>query len=200
MGRDKNRARRRFLGTISAGLPAALLGLGTGTGLGLGLPDPAPDARKARELGESLEAPAVIVGDDRITCRKHPLDLGACEAVCVVDMNRDGRLDIVSGENWYEQVRPARGRGFRFIKHKFRDIPYSAPYIEDLSDLAIDVNGDGHPDIVTCSHWSKPLTWWENPGSRGGPWREHVMVTEGSPIEFTFLVDLLNTGTPLQLL
>ena len=33
---------------------------------------------------------------------KHQLDAGANEAATVADINRDGRLDIVSGENWYE--------------------------------------------------------------------------------------------------
>ena len=140
-----------------------------------------------------------IAGDDAILFRKHTLDLGCSETVTVADVNRDGRLDIVCGENWYEQVEPQPGRGPRFIKHKFRELGYTDYYLEDLSDLAIDVNGDGYPDIVSCSYWSKPLTWWENPGRSGGPWREYQIDT-GAPVEFVFLVDILNTGKPLQLL
>jgi hypothetical protein len=114
-------------------------------------------------------------------------------------MNGDGRLDIICGESWYEQSPPEGGRGPRFIKHKFRDLGYTDNYVEDLSDLAIDVNGDGYMDIVSCSYWSKPLTWWENPGKRGGPWREYP-IENRSPVEFVFLVDILNSGKPLQLL
>jgi hypothetical protein len=138
-------------------------------------------------------------GDDAIPFRKHTLDLGISEAVAVADMNGDGRLDIISGENWYEQGPPETGAGPRFIKHKFRDLSYTFDYLEDLSDLAIDVNGDGYPDVVSCSYWSKPLTWWENPGRSGRPWREHLIESD-SPVEFVFLVDILNTGQPLQLL
>ena len=43
-------------------------------------------------------------------------------------------------------------------------LPWVAGYLEDLGDLAIDVNGDGYPDIVTSSYWESPLAWWENPG------------------------------------
>jgi hypothetical protein len=71
--------------------------------------------------------------------------------------------------------------------------------LEDLSDLAIDVNGDGYPDIVSCSYWSDPLTWWENPGAQNQPWKKHVIESR-SPVEFAFLVDILNTGKPQQLL
>jgi len=135
-----------------------------------------------------------------IPFEKHTLDLGFSETAAVADVNRDGRLDIISGENWFEQAPPLKQGGKpRWIKHKFRELGYTGFYQENLSDLPIDVNGDGYPDIVSCSYWSKPLTWWENPGTSKKPWREHIIET-GSPVEFAFLVDILNTGKPLQLL
>src|SRR4029077_17358213 len=104
------------------------------------------------------------VGSEEIPFRKHTIDLGRSESVTVADINQDGRLDIVSGENWYEQAPPVqKGAEPRWIKHHFRDLPFAEGYIEDLSDLAIDVNGDDYPDIVSCSYWEEPLTWWENP-------------------------------------
>jgi hypothetical protein len=139
-------------------------------------------------------------GSDEIPFRKHTIDLGRSESVAVTDVNHDGRLDIVSGENWYEQApRDHKGEGSHWIKHHFRDLPFTDGYIEDLSDLAIDVNGDGYPDIVSCSYWEEPLTWWENPGAQDKPWRKTV-IQSGSPVEFVFLVDLLNTGQAAQLL
>jgi hypothetical protein len=200
MNRSGKEARRQFLKSMGAGLPAAtLLGSGSGAAFASGIAKPESGLGKAPERGRVIDLGSEIAGDDAILFRKHTLDLGCCETVTVTDVNRDGRLDVVCGENWYEQVEPESGRGPRFIKHKFREIEYTDYYLEDLSDLAIDVNGDGYPDIVSCSYWSKPLTWWENPGKNGGPWREHVIDT-GAPIEFVFLVDILNTGKPLQLL
>jgi hypothetical protein len=199
MAQGKNCSRWRFLGAMSASLPTVLLVI-LGIGLRRGFPDQAAqNSRKVQNAGQPLDVSSVIAGDDAITFRKHTLDLGPCEAVNGIDINTDGVFEIIACENWYEQV-DKPGQGLQFIKHKFREIPYFAPYVEDLGDLVIDVNGDGYPDLVTSSVWSKPLAWWENPGASGGTWREHIMVTEGAPIEFSFLVDLLNSGKPLQLL
>src|SRR5208283_1519899 len=117
---------------------------------------------------------------DEIPFYKHTIDLGQSEAAEVADVNRDGKLDIISGENWYEQTTPGKD-GPRWIKHHFRDLPFIGGYLEDLGDLAIDVNGDGYPDVVTSSYWSTPLAWWENPGKSNKPWVKHVIDT-GAPV------------------
>jgi hypothetical protein len=196
---QKESGRRHFLKSMSAGVPAAaLLGVDT-TALASGTPGQRAKSSATADTRHGIDLGSTIAGDDAIPFRRHTLDLGCAETVTVADINRDGRLDIVSGENWYEQAAPQPGRGPRFIKHKFRELGYTDYYLEDLSDLAIDVNGDGYPDIVSCSYWGKTLTWWENPGKSGGEWREHVMETK-SPVEFAFLVDLLNTGKSLQVL
>jgi hypothetical protein len=79
-------------------------------------------------------------------------------------------------------------------------LPFIAGYLEDLGDLAIDVNGDGYPDIVTSSYWESPLSWWENPGKSGRPWVKHDIEKNCGGVEFSFLVDILNTGKAQQLL
>ena len=59
-----------------------------------------------------------MVNSDEILFRKHAIDLGSLSESCaVVDVNRDGRLDIVSSENWYEQgTALAGGKGVRWTK------------------------------------------------------------------------------------
>lgn len=117
-----------------------------------------------------------------IPFHKQEIDLGASETCALADINRDGKLDIVSGENWYAAP--------NWTQHKFRDLPYENGYVDNFSDLPLDVDGDGRVDIVSCSWFRKSLRWWKNPGAQGA-WTENV-VAEGYPIEFAFLVDLNN--------
>ena len=137
-------------------------------------------------------APAASNGrSDEVPFLKHTIDLGANEACTWADVNGDGKLDIVSGENWYEAP--------KWTKHKFRDLFFQDNYIDDFSDLALDVDGDGRVDIVSVSWFSKKMAWWRNPGATGQAWKETVI--EGtSPIEFAFLVDLDNDGKALEVL
>ncbi len=131
-----------------------------------------------------------VVRPPDIPFEKHTIDLGANESAAFADINGDGRLDIVSGENWFE--------GPRWLKHRFRSLPYSSNYIDNFSDLPIDVNGDGRVDIVSCAWFSKRVDWWENPGPKG-EWKEHI-IEEGFNTEFAFLVDLDNDGKARELL
>lgn len=122
---------------------------------------------------------------------KHTLDLGSSESAAIADINGDGKLDIVSGENWYEAP--------SWTKHHFRDLPFTNNYIDDLSTLPLDVDEDGHVDLVTSGWFSKKLAWWKNPGNTDGKWIETPVETT-SPIEFTFLVDLDNDGKADEIL
>ena len=121
---------------------------------------------------------------------KHTLDLGADETCAFADINGDGKPDIVSGQNWYEAP--------QWTKHHFRDFPFWNNYIDNFSDLPLDVNGDGRVDLISASWNSKRLAWWENPGGNG-PWKEHAIET-GFNIEFAFLVDLDNDGKAREVL
>jgi hypothetical protein len=126
-----------------------------------------------------------------IPFEKHTLDLGANESCAFVDLSGDGKLDIVSGENWFESP--------TWTRHKFRSLPFTNNYIDNFADLPLDVNGDGKPDIVSVSWFSKKLNWYENPGKGGAMWKEHDVETT-SPIEFAFLVDLDNDGKANEVL
>jgi hypothetical protein len=120
------------------------------------------------------------------------IDSGASETAAVADINQDGYLDIISGENWYE------GPSFQ-KKHKFRDIDVTQDNYDNFSDLPIDVNGDGYPDIVSPHWYAKKISWLKNPGKGGGPWVESV-IDSGSAVEFAFLVDLTNSGKKQDLI
>ena len=86
---------------------------------------------------------------------KHTLDLGANESAAVMDVNGDGRLDIVSGEIWMEQPKT---QGGKWTRHHFRDLNYENGYIDNFSDLPLDVNGDGNQDLATANASSDNLS------------------------------------------
>jgi hypothetical protein len=139
-------------------------------------------------LGASIAA-WTATRPEELPFAKHMIDAGASEACAVADINGDKLLDIVSGEHWYEAP--------KWVKHRFRSLGYSNYYIDNFSDLPVDVDADGRVDIVSGSYFSKRLAWYKNTGK--GEWPENVIDT-GFSNEFIFLVDLNNDGKALELL
>lgn len=119
------------------------------------------------------------------------IDSGASETAAVADINKDGRLDIISGEFWYEA--PA------WTAHRFRELNFQSQYIDNFSDLPVDADADGYPDIVSVSWFGKRVAWWRNPGRAGGLWKEAV-IHEGFNVEFAILADMDNDGKSNEIL
>jgi hypothetical protein len=104
--------------------------------------------------------------------RIHPLDNGASETAAVADVNKDGRLDVISGEFWYEA--PAA------TKHRFREVGFSGNYIDSFSVMPIDVDLDGYVDVVDVSWFAKRINACCN-------------------IEFAVMADVDNDGKALEI-
>jgi hypothetical protein len=123
-----------------------------------------------------------------ISFRIHAVDNGASETTAVADVNRDGRLDIISGEYWYQAP--------DWTKHRFRELGFSNQYVDNFSDLIVDVDADGYPDVVSVSWFAKRVAWWRNPGKSGGKeemWKA-APIHEGFNVEFAVLADMDNDG------
>jgi hypothetical protein len=121
--------------------------------------------------------------------RKHAInDRSPFEAAGAADFNGDGRIDVFSGDSWYEAP--------DWKRHQVRKLAKPNPHYElDFADCPLDVNGDGKPDIVTCTYFSGEVGWVEHPGDPTQPWREHTIAKPG-PSECGELVDLNGDGAP----
>ena len=91
------------------------------------------------------------------------------EGVAVADVNRDGKMDVLVGDLWYEapdwKPHPIRkvgnyGDGLR-------------GYSECMLCFAEDLNGDGWPDLIVIGFPGKPAYWYENPKGGDGLWTQH---------------------------
>jgi hypothetical protein len=157
----------------------------------------------------SLSLLALVQAPSRppdIPFRIHAIDPGASETAAVADINRDKRLDIVSGEFWYEAPAlslsngpaPSSSNGPSWTKHRFRQIGFSNQYIDNFSDLVVDVDADGYPDVASVSWFARKVAWWRNPGKAGGDWREST-INSGFNVEFAILADMNNDGKALEI-
>lgn len=109
------------------------------------------------------------------------------EAAGVMDVDNDGRLDVVSGDTWY--------RAPDWKRHPVRKVSRTGSYLNCFATLPVDMNGDGYMDFVTCSYFDHNVGWVENPGKPGAPWTYHEVDKPG-PIEAAAFVDLSGDGVP----
>jgi hypothetical protein len=108
----------------------------------------------------------------------------------VIDVNHDGKLDIVSGGFWYEAP--------DWKKHFLREVEVIRGRFDDYSNLELDVNADGWTDIVSVNYRSQSLFWVEHPGEKikadpETPWTKHLIDTPG-PMETGRLHDIDGDG------
>jgi hypothetical protein len=91
------------------------------------------------------------------------------EGVAIADINKDGKLDVLVGDSWYEAP--------KWIKHDIRkpgdygDGLHS--YSECMTCWTDDINGDGWADQIVVGFPGSPALWYENPKGKPGYWPQH---------------------------
>jgi hypothetical protein len=109
------------------------------------------------------------------------------EGAGVLDVNRDGHLDIQCGSFWYE--------GPDWHKHDVRPIAAVGGYHLTFCDLPVDVDGDGWTDTINAAWHNQRLSWVRNPAMTGGEFEE-IPIDEPGNIETAILADLNGDGQP----
>src|SRR3989440_3584329 len=82
----------------------------------------------------------------------HDINPAAEYPACgVIDVNKDGKLDIVSGGVWYEAP--------TWKKQFFREVEGIPGRVDDYFNPEKDVNGDGGADIINANYPHASIFW-----------------------------------------
>jgi hypothetical protein len=128
--------------------------------------------------------------DTGITWKKTVIDKKfRSEGVAVADVNKDGKMDVLTGEVWYEAP-----------DWKMHEIQKPGDYGDGENNYshsflcwAEDLNGDGWPDLIVIDFPGTPCYWLENPKGKDAHWEKHV-IWHSACNETPQYVDLFGTG------
>ena len=128
-------------------------------------------------------APAAASAEIRFL--RHDVDpKSTLSAAAAIDVDGDGRLDVVTGAQWY--------RAPDWKPSPVREVPFIRGRFDDYGCLPFDVDGDGRVDFLTANYRTAKVSWVRNPGPVG-PWTETVIELPG-PSETGRLADVDGDG------
>lgn len=174
-------------------LPALAAALAVATAIGGQLLfAPAPAAAQ-----DKTAAKAAAQAEKKISWKKTVLDTKfRSEGVAAFDVNKDGKIDVVNGEYWYEA--PAWTPHELQTPKDFGDPQKN--YSRVFCCWAEDLNKDGFQDVIVIPFPGDPAYWMENPkgqakGADGKAlhWKKHV-IWHSACNETPQYADLLGTG------
>jgi hypothetical protein len=139
----------------------------------------------------ALPAQTADKASPKITWKKIVLDKTfRSEGVAVADVNKDGKLDVLNGEMWYEAP-DWKPHAIRAKLGNFGDGQNG--YSHSFACWAEDINKDGWPDLIVIDFPGAPCYWFENPKGKDEPWKQHE-IWHSACNETPQYVDLFGNG------
>ncbi|MDF2440875.1 MAG: hypothetical protein JWN98_1859 [Abditibacteriota bacterium] len=137
-----------------------------------------------------LSQPCGAVPAEQVSWKKTLIEAKfRSEGVAVADVNRDGKMDVMVGDYWYQA--PA------WIRHEIRKPgdygDGSNSYSKAFACFTDDVNQDGWSDLLVVGFPGEASLWYENPRNAAGHWKERVLATSACN-ETPIYVDLFGDG------
>ncbi|HVH85844.1 MAG TPA: VCBS repeat-containing protein [Terriglobales bacterium] len=131
-------------------------------------------------------------GLPQTTVVAHRLGADHAEGIAILDMNGDGRPDILSGAYWYENP---GAQGGEWKRHQYREVGIHGEFVSDCGEWIVDVNHDGAPDVVTAGWITNGLWWYENPKKPEVRWQKHL-IADSYDTEGGWMADINGDGKP----
>ena len=116
------------------------------------------------------------------------------EGVTAFDVNKDGKVDIVTDQFWYEAP--------NWKPHEIRTPQSWEPehnYSVSFCNFPGDVNGDGFTDLIVAAYPGEPMHWYENPRGKDSHWQKHELFRSAANESPTYL-DLLGNGKRVMIM
>jgi hypothetical protein len=131
-------------------------------------------------------------GVPQTTFLVHRLGSDHAEGIASLDMNGDGRPDLLSGSYWYENPGP---NGGEWKRHQYRTVEIVGEFVSDCGEWTVDVNKDGAPDVVTTGWMTNGVYWYENPKKPDVVWQRHK-IADSIDTEGGAFADINGDGKP----
>jgi hypothetical protein len=112
------------------------------------------------------------------------------EGVTAMDVNKDGKMDVVTGDIWYEAP--------NWTPHEIRKpgtYDGAKGYSNSFAMWAHDVNRDGWQDLICIGFPGVPCHWFQNPQNKEGHWQQHE-IWHSAANESPQFLDVTGDGQP----